>query len=458
MFATAEYVDMLQELQRNGAASRAVLAFNPQWNASGGDIIDDFGIGPYAAAKRNFVGSLDTVFCFKQLSVFGDRVSLLRAYPGGWQVHFSPLGDRPPVLVGVEQQQPNFDRIVEILQDQTGTRTSLNWVERMRVPSAPVGQPWGAARAGGSSSGGGGAAATSRPPALQLSDVAHMRDASGALSTQRTGSDTAQQVAILGAHTARSARPADAAAAGAAQAPVSDEQLRKALAELTGDDLSMVERETARAMVWVNEHGRTEGLDKVQQFLRDSRMTPHSESMLDDKQDQLKTVDSLLLQLQRRRNELVNEIARLGGNPGGPAHSHMVAARLAPAAWGPEGMQWAEQLMRKSTGKLLPGRPVEAKSGRASPRAPSLSLPQQVPQLQPQQQQQQQQQQQPSRPPSQQHQPLQGQQPDQGQRVQHQQQMPHQRAGLEDTHDEPSTGHEAAMDQLRDMLDQDSDL
>jgi len=84
LFPTADTVDTLEKLNK-AKPSRPLVVVNKQWNV-GGNIISDFGIGPWKARREKFVGQLEDVYCLKQLRVLGENVRILFSYGGKWQV------------------------------------------------------------------------------------------------------------------------------------------------------------------------------------------------------------------------------------------------------------------------------------------------------------------------------------------------------------------------------------
>jgi hypothetical protein len=106
IFATAEHVTTLQQLASSGSKSRAIINVNPQW-----DISEK--ASPTAHASRAFVKQFTTVFCFRRVAVFTEHVTLLRVFPGGWQVHWAPPGQRA-VLLSVEAEDPPLTRLEAI--------------------------------------------------------------------------------------------------------------------------------------------------------------------------------------------------------------------------------------------------------------------------------------------------------------------------------------------------------
>lgn len=130
VFPTAEYADTLMDLAHSGSNSRLVLIVNPQWTLEG-QVISDFGLGADGQRRSKFAESFVPVFYFKRLSVYGDRITLMRVYPGGWQVYWTPQQGKIR-MIGIEYRRPGFSRLVELLQPHPESRTAMSWLERMR--------------------------------------------------------------------------------------------------------------------------------------------------------------------------------------------------------------------------------------------------------------------------------------------------------------------------------------
>lgn len=105
--------------------------------------MSDFGIGAEGQRRSTFAESFQPVFFFKRLSVFGDRITMMRVYPGGWQVYWTPASERTQ-MIGVEYRKPSFQRLVDLLRPYQESRTSMSWLERMRdaVPQSQAMQSW----------------------------------------------------------------------------------------------------------------------------------------------------------------------------------------------------------------------------------------------------------------------------------------------------------------------------
>eukprot|EP01025_Chloroclados_australasicus_P021744 TRINITY_DN22747_c0_g1_i1.p1 TRINITY_DN22747_c0_g1~~TRINITY_DN22747_c0_g1_i1.p1 ORF type:complete len:318 (+),score=41.48 TRINITY_DN22747_c0_g1_i1:40-954(+) len=95
-------------------------------------VISDFGIGIDAQRSKTFIDSFFDVFSHTRVSVYGDRVILLRVYPGNWQIYLCPESAKPRII-GVDFKRPSFVRLEELLQGIPGTRCSMSWIDRIRA-------------------------------------------------------------------------------------------------------------------------------------------------------------------------------------------------------------------------------------------------------------------------------------------------------------------------------------
>lgn len=136
IFTTTEYATTLQDLARRSGTARLVLNINPQWSLKG-QVVSDFGFGSQARARKDFVDSFVPVFHQSSIRVFGDRVAILRAYPGHWHLFYCKPGGAA-VLMAADAAQPSFARLTELMRQQMGSRTSMSWLERLREPLLPA--------------------------------------------------------------------------------------------------------------------------------------------------------------------------------------------------------------------------------------------------------------------------------------------------------------------------------
>jgi len=127
VFPTAQTLKNVKELAEGNR--RLVLMVNPQWK--GGQVVSDFGIGPWRRASEEFVATFEEVYHLSQSRISGDECRVLRSYPGDWQVHVAGADGALP-CVSVEKEKPSYARLVEILKAVPGSKSSLSWDERLR--------------------------------------------------------------------------------------------------------------------------------------------------------------------------------------------------------------------------------------------------------------------------------------------------------------------------------------
>ncbi|EIE25438.1 hypothetical protein COCSUDRAFT_13233, partial [Coccomyxa subellipsoidea C-169] len=105
------------------------LMINPQWQP--GNLVNDFGIGPWRRRSEDFVASFEEVYILKQMRIAGDNVRLLRTYPGGWQVYLAPEGQAPE-LITVLDTRPSYKELEDLLRATEGSNAGKTWVERIK--------------------------------------------------------------------------------------------------------------------------------------------------------------------------------------------------------------------------------------------------------------------------------------------------------------------------------------
>lgn len=127
VFPTGQTLKAVKSLAQD--EKRAVLMINPQWQ--GGQVISDFGIGPWRKANEEFVDSFQDVYFFKQIRITGDDCRVLRSYPGKWQVHVVDAEGNAP-CIAIEDSKPSYARLQEVLATVPGSKSSQTWDERLR--------------------------------------------------------------------------------------------------------------------------------------------------------------------------------------------------------------------------------------------------------------------------------------------------------------------------------------
>lgn len=62
----------MREIVEGVSAGGLALMINPQWQP--GNLVNDFGIGPWRRRSEDFVGSFEEVYFLKQMRIAGDNV------------------------------------------------------------------------------------------------------------------------------------------------------------------------------------------------------------------------------------------------------------------------------------------------------------------------------------------------------------------------------------------------
>ena len=128
-FPTAETLDELRRLVVEKTKKSLVLC-NPQWSTSG-NIIGDFGIGPWRKRSEDFVAQFQTVYSLEEKRIRGESVRVLRAYPHPWQVFVvSDVGDIETLRTFTEK--PTYRELETLLLSRKGSVATLDWVERVK--------------------------------------------------------------------------------------------------------------------------------------------------------------------------------------------------------------------------------------------------------------------------------------------------------------------------------------
>ena len=132
----AEHLKEIRSLtERPGR--RCVLLLNTQWNESG-QVISDFGFGPWKRAADDFLNTFTPVFTLQERRVgaastvapdgralgLGGVARLLRAAPHGWSI-FAMGGDGSAACVRVQPTEPTYAELAAIF-----TRTDLSLRQR----------------------------------------------------------------------------------------------------------------------------------------------------------------------------------------------------------------------------------------------------------------------------------------------------------------------------------------
>ena len=113
-------VSALTEKQEAAAGGTATVICNPQWNLTGGQVINDFGVGPWKRRAEAFVDSFAPAYVLEEIRV-GDAsgvVRLLRAYPDP-ETHIYLLSGTKsgkPELLESRAERPSYAQLVALLK------------------------------------------------------------------------------------------------------------------------------------------------------------------------------------------------------------------------------------------------------------------------------------------------------------------------------------------------------
>ena len=142
IFPTADTVQLIRDLVEKGSKERLVMCVNPQWSLSG-NVVSDFGIGAPSKRAEVFIKNFCDVFSIQTLTVLGDAITVMRVYPGGWQIHWTnPPDTGRSRMLSADYMQPSYARIQELLRAQQGSRTSMSWVDRVRSRCVHLLEMW----------------------------------------------------------------------------------------------------------------------------------------------------------------------------------------------------------------------------------------------------------------------------------------------------------------------------
>lgn len=128
LFPTAETLKQVRSIAEARPQGLVILA-NPQWNA--GQVVSDFGFGPWRARNEELVGSFRETYTFKQLRVLGEEVRILYAFPGQWQVHVAEDDGATP-LVWTGAAVPSYAELEALLRARPGSKASMGWAQRLQ--------------------------------------------------------------------------------------------------------------------------------------------------------------------------------------------------------------------------------------------------------------------------------------------------------------------------------------
>jgi hypothetical protein len=122
---SAEHLPAIRKLAED-ANRTALFILNPQWNEAG-QIVSDFGIGPWKAAAMSFLDTFVPTYTLSEKRVgaastlgpsgkplgLGGVARLLRAYPGEWGV-FAMGGDGSSDCVRTQAEEPTYNELKDV--------------------------------------------------------------------------------------------------------------------------------------------------------------------------------------------------------------------------------------------------------------------------------------------------------------------------------------------------------
>ena len=114
--------------ERQEANAGATVLCNPQWNLTGGQVINDFGIGPWKKRAEAFVDSFEPAYVLEEIRVgdasgvvgktYGGVVRLLRAYPdqATYVYLLSGTASGRPELIETLASRPSYAELAALLK------------------------------------------------------------------------------------------------------------------------------------------------------------------------------------------------------------------------------------------------------------------------------------------------------------------------------------------------------
>lgn len=126
-FPTAEVLKELKQIAKE--TKRANIIANPQWSL-GGNILNDFGFGPWREKNEQFVKGFEIAYFLKEQRIQGETFRLQKVYGGPWQVFV--LNQQTGSIESLEpfEERPSYREIEKLLQSRKGSIAAMNWVER----------------------------------------------------------------------------------------------------------------------------------------------------------------------------------------------------------------------------------------------------------------------------------------------------------------------------------------
>jgi len=128
LFPLAETLDKLKELASSDL-ERPVMYINKQWSSSG-QIISDFGWGPWRAKRESFLAEFSPVFTLTSIRILGEDVRLMYAYPGKWQVYAISMTGEIEKVASLDAR-PTYKEMEELLKLREGSPASQDAITRL---------------------------------------------------------------------------------------------------------------------------------------------------------------------------------------------------------------------------------------------------------------------------------------------------------------------------------------
>lgn len=117
--------------------SRPLLLVNPQWRSTG-QIVSDFGIGPWKRQAEEFLATFEPVYVLLEqrigeasniVSGSGGVIRILRCYPSDWNI-FLMAWDGTSDLIGTTTKQPTYKELEQLVAE---ARKRIPWKAPPRI-------------------------------------------------------------------------------------------------------------------------------------------------------------------------------------------------------------------------------------------------------------------------------------------------------------------------------------
>lgn len=130
VFPISDTLKQIKSLAKD-SEKRPVLIVNPQWRSTG-QIVSDFGFGPWKRQAEEFLSSFEPVYALLEqrvgeasniLSGSGGVVRILRFYPSDWQIYLMAW-DGTSALIGTTVKQPTYKELEQFVME---ARKTIPW-------------------------------------------------------------------------------------------------------------------------------------------------------------------------------------------------------------------------------------------------------------------------------------------------------------------------------------------